>query len=145
MWSCYEVVVLFCGLAMRLLSCFVVAFYLTSQKHADVSLGRICTDNSVKFCRTDSQLADHICCLTPSQHSDTGPTSPVHTLSLYACLSVCLSLSVSVSLSPTFSLSFIVSLLVFSGSTEVTQIDINASNFCSSAWYLLGLQRLATA
>ena len=48
---------------------------LTSQQHASVSQGRICTD---KFtcCHTEIEAADQTFHLTQSQYTDTGPTSP---------------------------------------------------------------------
>ena len=48
---------------------------LTSQKHASVSQGRIC---SGKFtcCHTEREVADQTFYLTQSQYTDTGPTSP---------------------------------------------------------------------
>ena len=48
---------------------------LTSQKHASVSQGRICSD---KFtcCHTEIEVADQTFHLTQSQYTDTGPTSP---------------------------------------------------------------------
>ena len=48
---------------------------LTSQQHASVSQGRICSD---KFtcCHTETEAADHTFHLTQSQYTDTGPTSP---------------------------------------------------------------------
>ena len=54
--------------------CWLLAC-LTSQQHASVSQGRICTD---KFtcCRTETEVADPIFYLTQSQYTDTGPTSP---------------------------------------------------------------------
>ena len=52
-----------------LLACF------TSQQHASVSQGRICTD---KFtcCHTEIEVANQAFYLTLSQYTDTGPTSP---------------------------------------------------------------------
>ena len=48
---------------------------LTSQQHASVSQGRICSD---KFtcCHTEIEVADQTFYLTQSQYIDTGPTSP---------------------------------------------------------------------
>ena len=48
---------------------------LTSQQHASVSLGPICSD---KFtcCHTETEAADQTFYLTQSQYTDTGPTSP---------------------------------------------------------------------
>ena len=48
---------------------------LTSQQHASVSQGRICSDNFT--CRhTEIEVADQTFYLTQSHYSDTGPTSP---------------------------------------------------------------------
>ena len=48
---------------------------LTSQQHASVSQGRICSDN-LTCCHTEIEVADPTFYLTPSQYTDTGPTSP---------------------------------------------------------------------
>ena len=48
---------------------------LTSQQHASVSQGRICTDNFT-CCHTEIEAADPTFHLTQSQYTDTGPTSP---------------------------------------------------------------------
>ena len=48
---------------------------LTSQQHASVSQGRICTDNFT-CCHTEIEAADQTFYLTQSQYTDTGPTSP---------------------------------------------------------------------
>ena len=48
---------------------------LTSQQHASVSQGWICSDNST-CCHTKIEVADPTFYLTQSQHTDTGPTSP---------------------------------------------------------------------
>ena len=48
---------------------------LTSQQHASVSQGRICTDN-LTCCHTEIEAADPTFHLTQSQYTDTGPTSP---------------------------------------------------------------------
>ena len=48
---------------------------LTSQQHASVSQGRICSDN-FKCCHTEIEVADQTFHLTQSQYTDTGPTSP---------------------------------------------------------------------
>ena len=48
---------------------------LTSQQHARVSQGRICTDNFT-CCHTEIEAADQTFHLTQSQYTDTGPTSP---------------------------------------------------------------------
>ena len=47
----------------------------TSQQHASVSQGRICSD-SFTGCHTETEVADQTFHLTPSQYTDTGPTSP---------------------------------------------------------------------
>ena len=47
---------------------------LTSQQHASVSQGRICTDNFT-CCHTEIEAADQTFHLTQSQYTDTGPTS----------------------------------------------------------------------
>ena len=49
---------------------------LTSQQHASVSQGRICTDNFT-CCHTEIEAADQTFHLTQSQYTDTGPTSPI--------------------------------------------------------------------
>ena len=48
---------------------------LTSQQHASVSQGQICSD---KFtcCHTEMEVAYQTFCLTQSQYTNTGPTSP---------------------------------------------------------------------
>ena len=48
---------------------------LTSQQHASVSQGRICSDNFM-CCHTEIEVADQTFHLTQSQYTDTGPTSP---------------------------------------------------------------------
>ena len=48
---------------------------LTSQQHASVSQGRICSDNCT-CCHTEIEVADHTFHLPKSQYTDTGPTSP---------------------------------------------------------------------
>ena len=48
---------------------------LTSQQHASVSQGRICTDNFT-CCHTEIEAADQTFHLTQSEYTDTGPTSP---------------------------------------------------------------------
>ena len=48
---------------------------LTSQQHASVSQGRICSDNFT-CCHTEIEAADPTFHLTQSQYTDTGPTSP---------------------------------------------------------------------
>ena len=48
---------------------------LTSQQHASVSQGRICSDNSM-CCHTEIEVADPTFHLTQSQYTDSRPTSP---------------------------------------------------------------------
>ena len=48
---------------------------LTSQQHASVSQGRICSDNFT-CCHTEIEVADQTFYLTQSQYTDTGPSSP---------------------------------------------------------------------
>ena len=48
---------------------------LTSQQHASVSQGRICSDN-FRCCHTEIEVADQTFYLTQSQYTDTGPASP---------------------------------------------------------------------
>ena len=48
---------------------------LTSQQHARVSQGRICTDNFM-CCHTEIEVPDQTFHLTQSQYTDTGLTSP---------------------------------------------------------------------
>ena len=48
---------------------------LSSQQHASVSQGRICSDNFT-CCHTEIEAADQTFHLTQSQYTDTGPTSP---------------------------------------------------------------------
>ena len=48
---------------------------LTSQQHASVSQGRICSDNFT-CCHTEVEVADQTFHLTQSQYTDTEPTSP---------------------------------------------------------------------
>ena len=48
---------------------------LTSQQHASVSQGRICTDNFT-CCHTEIEVTDQTFYLTQSQYTDTGPASP---------------------------------------------------------------------
>ena len=53
--------------------CLLVAC-LTSQQHASVSQGRICSDNFT-CCHTEIEVAGPTFYLTQSQYTDTGPTS----------------------------------------------------------------------
>ena len=52
---------------------------LTSQQHASVSQGRICSDNCTCY-HTEIEIADQTFYLTQSQYTDTGPF-PALTLS----------------------------------------------------------------
>ena len=54
--------------------CLLVAC-LTSQQHASVSQGRICSDK-LTCCHTEIEIADPTFYLTQSQYTDTGQTSP---------------------------------------------------------------------
>ena len=58
-------------------ACTVCLFLgcLSSQQHAIVSQGRICSDNFT-CCHTEIEVADQTVYLTQSQYTDTGPTSP---------------------------------------------------------------------
>ena len=58
-----------CGEGCWLVGC------LTSQQHASVSRGRICSDNCTCY-HTEIEVADQTFHLTQSQYTDTGPTSP---------------------------------------------------------------------
>ena len=58
----------------RIIVCLLVGC-LTSQQHASVFQGRICTDNFT-CCHTEIEVADQTFHLTQSQYTDTGPTSP---------------------------------------------------------------------
>ena len=57
------------GIACLLVGC------LTSQQHASVSHGWICSDNFT-CCHTETDVADPTFHLTQSQYTDTGPASP---------------------------------------------------------------------
>ena len=56
-----------------MLVCLLVGC-LTSQQHASVSQGQICSDNCT-CCHTELEVADQTFYLTQSQYTDTGPTS----------------------------------------------------------------------
>ena len=58
-----------------LAKCSLLVDCLTSQQHASVSQGRICTDNFTCY-HTEIEAADQTFHLTQSQYTDTGPTSP---------------------------------------------------------------------
>ena len=47
---------------------------LTSQQHASVSQGRMCSDNFT-CCHTEIEVADQTFYLTQSQYTDTGPSA----------------------------------------------------------------------
>ena len=49
---------------------------LTSQQHASVSQGRVCSDHCT-CCRAEREIADPTCYLTQSQNTDTGLISPI--------------------------------------------------------------------
>ena len=55
--------------------CCLLVDCLTSQQHASVSQGRICTDNFT-CCHTEIEVAYQTFHLTQSQYTDTGLTSP---------------------------------------------------------------------
>ena len=59
---------------LQVVVCWLVGC-LTSQQHASVSQGRICSDNFT-CCHTETEAADQTFCLTQSQYTDTGPISP---------------------------------------------------------------------
>ena len=62
-----------CCECVEVLFCFVGCF--TSQQHARVSQGRICS-HKCTCCHTEIEVADPTFYLTQSQYTDTGPTSP---------------------------------------------------------------------
>ena len=55
-------------------ACWLLAC-LTSQQHASVSQGQICSDKFT-YCHTKREVANQTFYLTQSQHTDTTPTSP---------------------------------------------------------------------
>ena len=61
------------NLGCGLLVCWLLAC-LTSQQHASVSQGRICSDNFT-CCHTEIEVVDQTFYITQSQYTDTGPTS----------------------------------------------------------------------
>ena len=65
---------LVCYVLLKKIVCLLVGC-LTSQQHASVSQGRICSDNFT-CCHTEIEAADPTFYLTQSQYTDTGPTSP---------------------------------------------------------------------
>ena len=65
-----------CAETLKQAVCFcLLVGCLTSQQHAGVSQGRICSDNFT-CCHTEIEVADQTFHLTQSQDTDTGPTSP---------------------------------------------------------------------
>ena len=66
---------LLCNNVCLLIYCVLFVGCLSSQQHASVSQGRICTDNFT-CCHTEIEAADQTFHLTQSQYTDTGPTSP---------------------------------------------------------------------
>ena len=62
------------GLCLKKITNCLFVGCLTSQQHASVSQGRICTDNFT-CCHTEIEVADPTFYLTQSQYTDTGPTS----------------------------------------------------------------------
>ena len=54
---------------------FLFVGYLTSQQHASVSRGQICSDNFT-CCHTEIEVADQTFHLTQSQYTDISPTIP---------------------------------------------------------------------
>ena len=54
--------------------CSLLVGCLTSQQHASVSQGQICSDKFM-CCHTEIEVADPTVHLTQSQYTDTGPTS----------------------------------------------------------------------
>ena len=65
---------LFLSLSLSLSSLQLVAGCLTSQQHAWVSQGRICSDNFTR-CETEIEVADQTFYLIQTNYTDTGPTS----------------------------------------------------------------------
>ena len=63
-----------CLLYVKVFFCLFVGC-LTSQQHASVPQGRVCTDNFT-CCHTETHVADQTFFLTQSQYIDTRPTSP---------------------------------------------------------------------
>ena len=70
--SCLRYTILV-GIPRNATACFVGC--LTSQQHASVSQGRICSDK-LTYCHTETEVADPTFHLTQSQYTDTRPTSP---------------------------------------------------------------------
>ena len=64
----------FCAYVHTFHVCLLVGC-LTSQQHASVSEGRICSDNFT-CCHIEIEVADQTFHLTHSQYTDTGRTSP---------------------------------------------------------------------
>ena len=63
-----------CTLMIKLDGCLFVGC-LSSQQHASVFQGRICSD-CFACCHTEIEVADPTLHLTQSKYTDTGPTSP---------------------------------------------------------------------
>ena len=63
------------GVLEEVLELLLFVGCLTSQQHASVSQGQICTDNFA-CCHTEIEAADQTLHLTQSQYIETGPTSP---------------------------------------------------------------------
>ena len=61
-------------LSFSLALLLLLADRLTSQQHASVPQGRICSDIRA-FCHTEIEVADQMFSFTQSQCTDTGPTS----------------------------------------------------------------------
>ena len=76
---CKGIVIVYLWVGRTLCKGIVIVYLLvgclTSQQHASVSQGRICTDNFT-CCHTEIEVADPTFYLTQSQYTDTGPTSP---------------------------------------------------------------------
>ena len=77
-WNCWQkrsVICINTCIASADVVCLLLVGCLTSQQHASVSQGRICTDRFT-CCHTEIEAADQTFYLTQSQYTDTGPTSP---------------------------------------------------------------------
>ena len=73
--SCLAVFSLIFGYGSHVSQVYLLVGCLTSQQHACVSQGRICSDNFT-CCHTEIEVADQTFHLTQSQYTDTGLTSP---------------------------------------------------------------------
>ena len=72
-WQCHLYTGYVCQIhSTEILLLFVGCF--TSQLHASVSQGRICS--IFACCHTEIEVADQTFYITQSQYTDTGPTSP---------------------------------------------------------------------